>query len=174
MHYSFTTSLSLDAPVTRVWDTIHAVSEWKTWWPAVRAIESNNSTSKDQKEITTLTIGTFFYSLTFSITLCDYKINEYMNFDSTGDLVGNGTFLFCPVVSAAASSPLPPNDPAPGVTHLTFKWNVATTKPWMNRYGKILRPFFITAHNVVMNQFARGLARTLHAKLHSVHNSAAV
>lgn len=153
MTYSFATSLELTAPAERVWNTIHAVSDWKQWWKAVRHIVSHQ---ENGKEITTLTIGTFFYSLTFSITLQDFKEYEYITFDSAGDLVGDGKFLF----TSRADT-----------THLVFEWNVATTKPWMNRYGKLLRPFFVTAHNVVMWQFARGLAHTLHAQLHNVHHN---
>ena len=43
-----------------------------------------------------------------------------------------------------------------GVTAVLYEWNVATTKPWMNRLAPLLRPVFEWNHDWVMAARRRG------------------
>jgi hypothetical protein len=52
-----------------------------------------------------------------------------------------------------------------GVTAVLYEWNVATTKPWMNLFAPVGRPFFRWNHDVVMGWGGEGLARRVGARL---------
>ena len=45
-----------------------------------------------------------------------------------------------------------------GVTAVLYEWNVATTKPWMNRLAPLLRPAFEWNHDWVMARGGEGMA----------------
>ncbi|MGI8804482.1 MAG: SRPBCC family protein, partial [Thermoleophilaceae bacterium] len=46
-----------------------------------------------------------------------------------------------------------------GVMAVLYQWDVATTKPWMNRLAPLLRPAFRWNHDAVMRGGGEGLAR---------------
>ncbi len=52
-----------------------------------------------------------------------------------------------------------------GVTAVTYEWNVATTKRWMNLLAPIARPVFAWNHDWVMARGGEGLARRLGTRL---------
>ena len=52
-----------------------------------------------------------------------------------------------------------------GVTAVLYEWNVATTKPWMNRLAPLLRGVFEWNHDWVMARGGEGLAGLLGCRL---------
>ena len=52
-----------------------------------------------------------------------------------------------------------------GVTAVTYEWDVATTKPWMNLIAPVARRVFEYNHNVVMRWGGEGLAQRLGCNL---------
>ena len=52
-----------------------------------------------------------------------------------------------------------------GSTAVVYEWNVATTKPWMNRLAPLLRPAFAWNHDWVMGHGATGVSRLLGCRL---------
>ena len=52
-----------------------------------------------------------------------------------------------------------------GVTAVLYEWNVATTKPWMNRLAPLLRPAFEWNHDWVMARGGEGIAKLLGCRL---------
>ena len=52
-----------------------------------------------------------------------------------------------------------------GITAVTYEWNVATTKRWMNLLAPVARPVFAWNHDWVMARGGEGLARRLGARL---------
>jgi hypothetical protein len=52
-----------------------------------------------------------------------------------------------------------------GVSAVLYKWNVHTTKRWMNVVAPIGRPVFEHNHDVVMRWGGEGLARQLDCNL---------
>lgn len=92
----------------------------------------------------------------FTLSLDDLVLHERIYIISSGDLEGNGTFLFVAENNKTA---------------IHFTWHVQTTKKWMNITAPILRPLFIHKHHQVMKQFAEGIAKSLDVKLLSLKNS---
>lgn len=56
-------------------------------------------------------------------------------------------------------------------TEVTYHWDVATTKPWMNVLGPLARPVFVHNHHLVMRELVDALARSLDAEIlnHRAH-----
>ena len=52
-----------------------------------------------------------------------------------------------------------------GVTAVLYEWNVATTKPWMNRLAPLLRPAFEWNHDWVMARGGEGISKLLGCRL---------
>ena len=50
-------------------------------------------------------------------------------------------------------------------TAVTYEWNVATTRPWMNALAPAGRPLFAWNHDAIMREGGWGLARHLDARL---------
>lgn len=56
-------------------------------------------------------------------------------------------------------------------TDVTYEWLVETTKRWMNVLAPIARPAFSWNHDVLMKDFAKGLAIATRGALIEVVNS---
>jgi hypothetical protein len=52
-----------------------------------------------------------------------------------------------------------------GTTAVLYRWEVRTTKAWMNLLTPIARPIFAVNHDFVMRNGGEGLARRLGARL---------
>ena len=51
------------------------------------------------------------------------------------------------------------------ITAVTYEWNVATSKRWMNAFAPALRPVFEWNHNWVMRNGGTGIAELLGCRL---------
>jgi hypothetical protein len=147
--YSFVTRFGFTAPVESVWNVLNDFHSWKKWWYGVRKVVVHKGTTPSA----TLTIGTLFYSLTFTLSLEEIIPQEKMIFVSTGDLAGTGRFEF---------------QQTNKYNTLAFYWDVVTTKPWMNMLAPVLRPFFTKSHTVVMYMFVHGLAKEVGTRAQDV------
>ena len=139
--YRFLTTWLLDAPVERVWDTLHDAARWPVWW---RGVERTEVLSDD---LWRSTWKSFLpYELTFEFEIVRRERPWYLEGRARGELSGIGRWrLF----------------EARGQTASTWDWQVATTARWMNALGPLARPAFAWNHGWVMRRGAEGLAREL-------------
>ena len=86
------------------------------------------------------------YRVEFEVTATKVERFSLMEGQATGDLEGTGRWR------------LYEQD---GVTAVLYEWDVATTKPWMNRMAPLLRPVFEWNHDWVMRRGGEGIAARL-------------
>lgn len=145
--YSFTTSFQIKASTLSVWEVLLNFPDWKNWWPGVQKMAVSNKTIPPTLHVS---IGFPFYKLALILNITNIDIGKRIQFTTKGELIGDGEFL----VSEAHN-----------MTKVTFNWNVATPKLWMNIVGTIAKPVFEFSHNLVMHWFVRGMAKKLHTKV---------
>ncbi|GAA1950145.1 hypothetical protein [Microbacterium deminutum] len=87
------------------------------------------------------------YALRVHLTLTGVEDGRFLSAASAGDLRGAGSVA----VEAAGDA----------ASVVTFHWDVATERRWMNATAFVLRPVFEHAHAHVMRQGERGLRAAL-------------
>lgn len=154
--YHFVTTFTLAAPLPQVWDVILDYQQWPVWWKGVKKISviPTKKASKDKQLV--CHIGFPFYTLYCTLTLDKVVEHNMIHILSHRDLEGIGVFTFAEKNAA---------------TTVTFTWDVKTTKFWMNLVAPLAKPIFIHSHYLVMNWFAKGLAKHLHTTLLSLSHT---
>lgn len=121
---------------------------WTKWWPGL--VEGKITKPKSSivgSEINAMWRSILGYKLAMQLSITDYFLNNYIKFESKGDLVGTGSWSFKEISDSE--------------TRMVILWNVRTTKAWMNLSGMFLRPVFIYAHHNLMKKGELGLRRYL-------------
>jgi hypothetical protein len=95
------------------------------------------------------------YTLSFVTEVTEVSPPTRLVVDASGELAGTGCWELTDVEAGTAPR---------------YTWLVETTKRWMNLLAPIGRPAFSWNHDVLMKDFARGLASALVAPLVSVAN----
>lgn len=146
--YHFVSTWRLNAPIDQVWAALTNPTQWPKWWSGLKSInhttdQANGIGTKSQL----IWRAPFGYRLSFETTITEARPPALLAFTAVGDLVGQGR---CQLTT-----------PKPNLTIVTITWDVATTKPWMNRWAWFLRPIFTFNHRLLMSAGERGLARFL-------------
>ena len=153
--YSFLTTWLLQSPREPVWDAIYDEAAWPEWWRGVEVAE-------ELRPGDALGVGTksrmvwrswLPYRVEFEVTATKIERFSLMEGQAVGDLEGIGRWR------------LYEQD---GVTAVLYEWDVATTKPWMNRMAPLLRPVFEWNHDWVMRRGGEGIAERLGCELLAV------
>jgi hypothetical protein len=150
--YALLTRWRIDAPIERVWETLQAPEAWPRWWryvEAVALVERGDAAGVGALRRFTWS-SRLPYSLTFDMRTTRVDPPHAMEGAALGDLVGTGRWT----LRAKSAS-----------TDVTYDWQVATCKAWMNRLAPLLAPAFAWNHHAVMHEGGRGLARHLNARL---------
>lgn len=145
--YRFDSMWVMEAPIGGAFDALRDYETHPSWWQHVR---SANSTDRLGVAVRYEIQSPLLYSLSFDVALRHHVRPHLIATTATGDLSGTGEWL------------LTETD---GVTTIRHRWDVATTKPWMNAVAPVGRPAFRWAHDRVMEHGARGLADVLGARL---------
>jgi uncharacterized protein YndB with AHSA1/START domain len=150
--YSFLTTWLLDAERERAWEAIHDSEAWPSWWRGVErvvVVEPGDTDGLGQ-------LGRYTwrsklpYELEFDMRTTRVERPLLLEGRASGELAGTGRWrLF----------------EQDGVTAVTYEWNVATTRPWMNVLAPIARPIFEWNHDWVMGNGATGIAARLGCRL---------
>lgn len=150
--YSFVTTWLLRAPRDQVWEVLRAQERWPQWW---RGVERSEQLRKGDDG----GVGTVIrlawrsllpYRVEFEVTTTRVQSGRLLEGRAVGDLSGVGRWrLF-------------DHD---GVTAVTYEWNVATTKAWMNLVAPLARPVFEWNHDWVMARGGEGIAQRLGCEL---------
>lgn len=149
--YTLTSLWSLGAPVARCWDVLADPGmSWPRWWPGVSA--ESVATTPDGLTGSTATLRfrtPVGYALRVALVVEDACRHEWVRVRAAGDLVGTG------FVTLEA--------PTPASTEIRVRWDVATTRSWMNLAGPLLARGFAASHAAMMRAGERGLAAYLAA-----------
>ena len=146
--YRFLTTWIVCAPIERVWDAIHAIEEWPSWWAGVERVTKLAHGDDDG-------VGGIYeqlwrsripYAVEFTTYVTRVERPHVIAARAEGKLEGTGTFRLFTAGEATA---------------VTYDWAVRTTPRWMNAVAPFARPIFAWNHHAVMKQGGRGLARAL-------------
>jgi hypothetical protein len=96
------------------------------------------------------------YELEFEMRTTRVAQPVLLEGEATGELAGTGRWRLLEQDGPSTGAP---------VTVVTYEWNVATTKPWMNLLAPVARPVFAWNHDWVMGNGGEGLARLLGCRL---------
>lgn len=150
--YALVTRWRFDARLERVWQALQAPEAWPQWWRYVKAVtlvEPGDAAGVGAVRRFTWS-SRLPYSLTFDMRTTRVDAPRAMEGVALGDLRGTGRWAL--------------RDEA-GVADVTYDWEVATSKAWMNRLAPLLAPAFAWNHHEVMHEGGRGLARHLGVRL---------
>jgi uncharacterized protein YndB with AHSA1/START domain len=150
--YAFLTTWLLAAERERVWEAIHATERWPEWWRGVvrvtRVREGDGDGAGavwDHEWRSVLP-----YPVRFRIETIRVERYRLIEGRADGELRGTGRWRLWS---------------EGGLTAVTYEWNVATTRRWMNLLAPLARPVFEWNHDWVMRRGGEGLARLLAAEL---------
>jgi hypothetical protein len=149
--YRFLTTWMLDASPEAVWDEIYHPERWPGWWRGVQSVEKLAEGDDDG-------VGSLYrhrwksvlpYTVGFEIRTTRVELPTLIEGEAVGELTGTGRWRFF----------------RGDATVVTYEWLVRTTKPWMNVFAPVARPFFEWNHDIVMRRGGEGLARHLGGRL---------
>jgi hypothetical protein len=149
--YTFLTRWRVAAPIDDVFVTIANLPAWPEWWRGVgvRTIERTDD-GRGNGGVGSRFALTFRsrlpYSLRFEMRVTEIERPTALAGEASGELRGEGRWTFSPSGDA---------------TDVTYRWDVETTRWWMNLLAPIARPIFADNHDVIMGWGREGLARRL-------------
>ncbi len=146
--YRFDTTWVLEAPAAHTFDVLRRYETHPTWWQHVHSTRG----SEHHGHITVRyeIQSPLLYRLRFDVRLVRATRPWLIVTKATGDLEGEGEWR---------------RVETDGVTTVRHRWDVATTRPWMNALAPLAGPLFRWAHDRIMAEGAAGLANTLDARL---------
>ncbi|MEZ5076257.1 MAG: SRPBCC family protein [Solirubrobacterales bacterium] len=150
--YAFLTTWLLEVPRDEVWETIHDQARWPEWWHGVEeAVELRPGDADGVGTVSRMVWKSALpYRVRFEVTTTRVEYPELMEGQAVGELEGVGRWRLYE---------------EGGVTAVLYEWNVATTRPWMNRLAPLLRPVFEWNHDWVMARGGEGIAARLGCRL---------
>ncbi|HSK50170.1 MAG TPA: SRPBCC family protein [Solirubrobacterales bacterium] len=151
--YAFLTTWLLDSPRQPVWEAIYDQESWPRWWRGVEEVTKlrDGDGGADVGSVAAMTWKSLLpYRVRFETTTTQVERHHLLEGRAVGELEGIGRWRFYE---------------QDGITAVLYEWNVATTKPWMNRLAPLLRPAFEWNHDWVMARGGEGLAGLLGCRL---------
>jgi uncharacterized protein YndB with AHSA1/START domain len=153
VEYAFLTTWLLESPRQPVWEAIHDQASWPQWWRGVEEAEElrRGPDGGDVGTVARMVWKSLLpYRVSFEVTTTRVEPQHLLEGHAVGELEGVGRWRFYE---------------QDGVTAVLYEWNVATTKPWMNRMAPLLRPAFEWNHDWVMARGGEGIAKLLGCRL---------
>lgn len=150
--YRFLTTWVVGAPIDPVWDALHLIEEWPSWWPGVQRVRKvehgdENGVGGIYEQVWKSKIP---YAVEFTTYVTRVERPHVIVARAEGKLEGTGTFRLFGADEATA---------------VTYDWAVRTTARLMNAVAPFARPVLAWNHHAVMKQGGVGLARALRAPL---------
>jgi uncharacterized protein YndB with AHSA1/START domain len=150
--YRFLTTWLIEADRERVWDAIYDSESWPEWWRGVLAAEK----LEEGDEAGVGQYGRYVwksklpYKLEFHARTTRVEKPHLLEGTVEGELEGTGTWRLYEEA---------------GTTAVLYRWEVRTTRAWMNLLTPIARPIFAVNHDFVMRNGGEGLGKLLGARL---------
>jgi len=157
--YHFVTEFEVSADRDTVWEALSDPSDWPSWWRWLKRVDVLDEGGQDRLGARhRYAFGTALpYTISFETVVTKVQRPALLDAQASGELQGSGLWQLA--------------DTAAGGTAVTYTWLVETTKRWMNLLAPIGRPAFSWNHDVLMKDFAKGVARITNSELRSVRNS---
>lgn len=156
--YHFETTMRISAPRRQVWDVIEHPKGWPKWSRWLKRVDE--LAAGDERGLGArhrMHFGTALpYTLSFEMEVVQLDPPERSETRASGELAGAGIWQLTELDD--------------GSTTVVYTWLVETTKRWMNMLAPIARPAFSWNHDVLMRDFARGLAAAAGGELLEVEN----
>jgi uncharacterized protein YndB with AHSA1/START domain len=150
--YHYISTWQLRAPIEQVWTAISDLDRLPAWYPAVQEVQTL-APGDDQRvgaRVRYVIKGRLPMRLAFEATITRVDPPRELELRAEGDLAGTGRWEL---------------QQQGEVTTIRYRWDVHTTKPWMNLAAPIARPLFTWNSRGVMLQAGQGLARHLEVPL---------
>ena len=146
--YHYISTWRLQAPIEQVWAAISQLEQLPAWYPAVQEVQTLTPGDPDAvgSRVRYLIKGRLPMRLAFEATIARVDPPRELELQAEGDLAGTGRWEL---------------QQQGEVTTVRYRWDVQTTKPWMNLIAPIARPLFTWNSKGVMLQAGEGLARHL-------------
>jgi uncharacterized protein YndB with AHSA1/START domain len=146
--YEFATIWRLDTPIERVFELIHDVERWPSWWPSVLAVEPLAADPGGRERYRFTFRGRLPYLLRFDMVMTRDDAPTALAGSATGELEGTGEWSLREEGSG---------------TQVRYDWRIRTTRWWMNLFAPL--PFvdaiFRLNHHAVMRDGLAGARRAL-------------
>jgi hypothetical protein len=156
--YHFITALRVGASRARVWDLVMQPPVWPSFWRWLRHVdllERGDDAGVGARY--RYEFGTALpYTLSFETRTVRSVAPAFLEARASGELEGSGLFQ------------LTEHDDR--TTDVTYTWLVETLKRWMNLLAPVARPVFSRNHDVLMRDFAVGLAAAVGGELIAIDN----
>lgn len=158
--YHFVTEFSVSADREIVWDALIDPTDWPSWWRWLKRVDLLDEGDADRVGARyRYAFGTALpYTLSCELLVEAAHRPRLVDATASGELQGSGHWRL-------AADP-------DGGTSVAYTWLVETTKRWMNILAPIGRPAFSWNHDVLMRDFAKGVAQVTGSELRSVRNAA--
>ena len=150
--YEFLTTWLLASPREPVFEAIFDQESWPQWWRGVEEAEEIRPGEESGVGSVSRLVwrSRLPYRIEFEVTTERVERPHLLEGHAVGELAGTGRWRLWEQY---------------GVTAVTYEWNVATTKAWMNAISPIARPVFEWNHDWVMSRGGEGIARLLGCEL---------
>ncbi|WP_458779376.1 SRPBCC family protein [Arthrobacter sp. D3-16] len=151
--YWFITHWKFDLPIEKVWAAVGDFSTYPKWFSYVRQVTRirQGNDAGGAGSVLEIRVKTKLpFTLAFVVETVRREPPRLIEVRSRGDLAGMGRWEL---------------SEEQGVTTAVYRWNVQTTKRWMNLSAPLLRPAFAWNHKKMMDDAGRQLARYLAARV---------
>lgn len=156
--YHFTTLMRVAAPRDRVWEVISHPETYPGFWKWLKRVDVLDDGDEDGvgARYRFIFATALPYTLEVESEVVRCEAPKLLESRADGELRGTGRWML-----AAGGD----------ATDVTVEWLAETTKRWMNMLAPIARPAFSWNHDVLMRDFAKGLASATGGALVEVVNS---
>lgn len=157
--YHFVTDFELSADRETVWSALEDPTGWPSWWRWLKRVERLDEGGEDRLGARyRYFFGTALpYTLSFDMVVTRVSRPALLEGHASGELQGAGVWQL--------------SERPDGGTRVRHTWLVETTKRWMNVLAPLGRPAFSWNHDILMRDFAQGVATITSSRLHTVRNT---
>jgi hypothetical protein len=149
--FKFTTIWKFRGSLYPVWEAIIHTESWPEWWKGVKFVKPVTISSSLRNAVYEFKFQRLIpYSVNFRMKIIKVIPEKSIKGIAWGDLEGTGNWSFRQKQDEVI---------------VRYDWDVKAVNRWMKVLSKIIRPFFILSHNLVMLWGAKGLAKKLNVKL---------
>ena len=157
--YHYVSTWQLQAPIERVWAALNDLEHLPVWYRGVQQARevAPGDPQGVGRRVRYVIKGRLPLRLAFEATTIRSLPPREQQLQAEGELAGTGRWSL---------------DQQGEVTTVRYRWDVRTTRPWMNLLAPLARPLFTWNSKGVMLQAGEGLARFLGVPLMNVEFTA--
>jgi carbon monoxide dehydrogenase subunit G len=143
--YHYVSTWQLQAPIEQVWAALNDLEHLPTWYSGVQQVRelAPGDAQGVGRRVRYVIKGRLPLRLAFEATTTRSDPPRDQELRAEGELAGTGRWLL---------------DQHGQVTTVRYRWEVRTTRPWMNLLAPLARPVFTWNSKGVMLEAGEGLA----------------